>query len=172
MRPAGMDLLQFPSVMCSPPREGLSEHRANGEAQSIEGDSSFQSSGHQGWPHVHMPIPSLPNYGDLQKIFEFTVQCKKNLFQSSPVCIIEPKDGSQKGFAPDTVTAVWKTYKNINVWDLPKQNKARTVKLRLAEMCWPMTFLRLIVLPSSEEDGVTVLLKCGVRQFWSETQSA
>lgn len=32
-------------------------------------------------------------------------------------------------------------------------------------MCRLMTFLHLIVLPSSEEDGVTVHLKRGVRQF-------
>lgn len=53
MRPAGMDLLQLPSVMCSPPREGLLGHQASGEAQSIEGDSSFQPIGHQGWIYVH-----------------------------------------------------------------------------------------------------------------------
>lgn len=69
------------------------------------------------------------------------------------------------------MTAVWKA-NNINVWDLPKQNKARTIKLRLVEMCWLMTFLYLIVLSGSEEDGVTELLKCGARQFWCETPSA
>lgn len=61
MQAAGRDLLQLPSGTCSPPREGLSGHRASGEAQSMEADSSFQPIGHQGWLHVQMPIPSLPN---------------------------------------------------------------------------------------------------------------
>lgn len=44
-----------------PTRESLLGHWASAETQRIEGDSSFQPIGHQGWPHVCMPIPSLPN---------------------------------------------------------------------------------------------------------------
>lgn len=59
MQSAGMDLLQLPSAICRPPGEGLSGHWATGEAQNIEGDSSFQPIGHRGWIRVHMPCQFL-----------------------------------------------------------------------------------------------------------------